>query len=275
MLPVIDGDLITVETLQADFESLGVSPGMTIMLHSSMKSLGGWICGGAVAVIQALETVLGPDGTLVMPTHTGDLSDPAEWRNPPVRESWWDPIRAMMPAYDPDLTPTNYMGSIPECFRKQQGVRRSSHPQVSFAAWGAHRDAIVGSHSLAYGLGEQSPLARIYDLNGWILLLGVGNRNNTSLHLAEYRAEYAGKRVRTAAAPVYRDGERMWMEFADIDYDSDDFEALGEDYLKASADVRIGPVAGARAMLIPQRDIVDYAVGWLEQNRKAERSEQE
>ncbi len=269
MLPVIEGDLITVDTLRADFQSLGVHAGMTLLLHSSMKSLGGWVCGGPVAVIHALESLLETSGTLVMPTHSGDLSDPAGWQYPPVQASWWDTIRATMPAYEPDLTPTSGMGSIPECFRKQQGVRRSSHPQVSFAAWGAHRDTIIGDHSLAYGLGEASPLARVYDQNGWILLLGVGNRNNTSLHLAEYRAAYAGKRGRVNAAPIFQDGQRVWVEFEDIDYDSDDFELLGEDFLMETSDVRIGYVAKARAMMIPQRAIVDYAVEWMMRNRKA------
>jgi aminoglycoside 3-N-acetyltransferase len=273
MQPEIQGDLITLQTLQADFQSLGVTSGMTVLLHSSMKSLGGWVCGGPVAVIHALEHVIGANGTLVMPTHSGDLSDPAEWRNPPVKESWWATIRESMPAYEADLTPTWGMGSIPECFRKQQGVRRSSHPQVSFAAWGAHAEEITWGHSLAYCLGEQSPLSRIYDLSGWVLLLGVGNSNNTSIHLAEYRAEYEGKTDRIGSAPIYRDGVREWVEFKDIETDSSDFECLGEDFLSETSCTRIGKVANARAMLIPQREIVDYAVKWLNNNRISKGSE--
>src|SRR6478736_6476447 len=183
---------VTIPSLLADFAALGVGPGMTLLLHSSLSVLG-WVCGGPVAVILALEELLGPDGTLVMPTHSGGLSNPANWQHPQVPESWWQIIRDTMPAYDPDLTPTRQMGAISETFRKQPGVRRSAHPQDSFAAWGRHADVVAAGHALEFGLGEGSPLARVYDLDGQVLLLGVGHGNNTSLHLAEYRAEFPTK----------------------------------------------------------------------------------
>ena len=86
------GDPATVESLKADLSALGVVPGMTLLVHSSLSALG-WGCGGPVAVILPLESVLGPRGTLVMPTHSGHLSDPADWENPPVPRACWDLIR--------------------------------------------------------------------------------------------------------------------------------------------------------------------------------------
>ena len=121
----------TVESLQTDFKALGIEKGMVLLVHSSLSTMG-WVCGGAVAVIIALQEVLGETGTLVMPTHSTDLSDPSQWENPPVPESWWQTIRETMPAYDSDLTPTRSMGKIAETFRKQNGVLRSAHPQSSF-----------------------------------------------------------------------------------------------------------------------------------------------
>ena len=44
--------------------------------------------GGAVAAILALMDAITEDGTLVMPAHSGDLSDPENWCNPPVPEDW-------------------------------------------------------------------------------------------------------------------------------------------------------------------------------------------
>lgn len=266
--PEIPGDLFTNETLRDDLIALGVAPGMTLLVHSSMKAIGGWMAGGPVDVVLALEQTLGPEGTLVMPTHTSGLSDPAGWSMPPVRESWWEPIRRTMPAYDPDLTPTRKMGAIPECFRKQKGVVRSDHPHVSFAAWGKGAQTIAGDHAFEFGLGERSPLARVYDADGWVLLLGVGHGNNTSLHLAEIRATFPGKLERFAKAPVHVDGVREWVSFPELDYDSDDFETIGSDFERDTGLVRLGKVGNAAARLMPQRQLVDYGVRWMEQNRR-------
>lgn len=82
----------TVSSLCEEFVELGVERGMVLLVHSSLSALG-WVCGGAVAVVRALERVLGEEGTLVMPTHSGDLSDPSEWRHPAVPKVWWQMIR--------------------------------------------------------------------------------------------------------------------------------------------------------------------------------------
>jgi aminoglycoside 3-N-acetyltransferase len=256
----------TVSSITADLAALGVTPGMVLLVHSSLSALG-WVSGGSIAVILALEELLGPHGSLMMPSHSGDLSDPANWQNPPVPKEWWPIIRQTMPAYDPDLTPTRGMGAIPESFRKQSNVLRSSHPQFSFASWGAHAATIAQDHSLDFGLGEQSPLARLYDLEGWVLLLGVGHDSNTSLHLAEYRAEYPSKRLVKAGAPVKINGTRKWLTFQDIGLDESDFEAIGQSFANETGLLRRGQVANANSLLMPQRALVDYAVKWMEENR--------
>lgn len=259
---------ITVESLQTDFETLGIEKGMTLLVHSSLSAMG-WVCGGPVAVIMALQEVLGETGTLVMPTHSTDLSDPSQWENPPVPESWWQIIRETMPAYDPDLTPTRSMGKIAETFRNQKSVLRSMHPHHSFCASGPQASYVTDNHALAFGMGENSPLARIYDLDGCVLLLGVVHSNNTSIHLAEYRADFPTKHVVREGAPISQAGSRTWTTFENIDVDSSDFDRIGEDFLPSDAGkvVRHGKVGNANCQLMPQRAVVDFAVEWLGRNR--------
>ncbi len=245
----------TVDSLAADLRRLGLEEKATVLVHSSLSSLG-WVCGGAVAVVEALLEVLGPGGTLVVPTHTSDLSDPAEWANPPVPEGWWDTIRASMPAFSPEVSPSCGMGAIAEVARSWPGARRSNHSHVSFAAIGPAAEHIVGHHELAYGLGEGSPLARLYDADAFVLLLGVGHDRNTSLHLAQYRCQNRPE-VRQAG-PVIVDGVRRWTEWPDIDLDSDDFAEVGAAFKKASS-LCTGTVGRASVELMRQRELVDWA----------------
>jgi aminoglycoside 3-N-acetyltransferase len=259
---------VTASLLKADFKQLGIKPGMVLLLHSSLSSLG-WVCGGPVAVILALEEVLGEEGTLVMPTHSGGLSEPSQWQHPPVPESWWPIIRQEMPAYESDLTPTRGMGAIAETFRKQRGVIRSAHPQVSFAARGKYATLITQNHELTYALGEGSPLASIYDLDGWVLLLGVGHKNNTSLHLAEYRTEFSTRTIERYGAPIFFNGQRIWQILEDIHSDDSDFETIGNSFEESQpTGLSISKVGNSTARLFPQRSIVDYAKNWITINRK-------
>ena len=255
----------TVSSLCEEIVELGVERGMVLLVHSSLSALG-WVCGGAVAVVMALERVLGEEGTLVMPTHSGDLSDPSEWRHPAVPKAWWQMIRDEMPAFDPDLTPSRKMGIIAETFRKQSGVMRSDHPNCSFAAWGRLRESITTGQTLDFSMNDESPLGRIYEADGSVLLFGVGHEVNTSLHLAEYRAEFAAKRTVECSAPVVLNGRRVWKSYMDINFSGNDFQQIGKTFTRTGK-CRTAKVGDAPCCLMKQRELVDFAKDWMERNR--------
>lgn len=246
-------------SLAHDLRQLGVLADMTLIVHSSLRSLG-WVCGGPVAVVQALMDVVTENGTIVMPTQTTGLSDPAKWENPPVPREWWQVIYDAMPIFDPQTAPSSGMGQIVETFRTWPGVVRSYHPHVSFAAWGWHAHFITEGHALENSLGEGSPLARIYDLDGWVLLLGVGYDSCTSFHLAEYRAP--GVKEEMLGAPMLENGQHVWKQYRDIEIDSTIFPKIGADFEETGL-VKISRVGSAVARLFSQRQGVDFAAGRL------------
>ncbi|TFF97079.1 MAG: AAC(3) family N-acetyltransferase [Promethearchaeota archaeon] len=255
----------TKSSLKRDLKKLGLTKGDIIILHSSLSKIG-WTIGGPVAIIKALMETLTSKGTIIMPTFSSDNSEPSRWENPPVPREWWSLIRKFMPEYNPKYTPTRGVGIIPEVFRKFPNVLRSDHPMASFAAWGYHAREIVEDHSLEADLGEGSPLSKIYDLNGNILLLGVGHLNNTSLHLAEYRSYYEKKEFRDTGSAISIDNKRKWVIWKELNHNSDDFSEIGSDYEK-----KIGYISKkvglATSRLLNQKDLIDFAIDWMKKNR--------
>lgn len=258
---------ITRRTLADDLRRLGMEPGAVVLVHAALSKLG-WVFGKTQAVIEALLDAVGPDGTIMMPTHTGDLTDPALYRNPPVPAHWIDVVRAEMPAFDPARTPSRLMGALAEHFRRWPGALRSDHPYGSFAAVGPAAPALTEGHALEDAFGEASPIGALNRLGGQVLLLGVGHGNDTSLHLAEYRAEWPSKAWHDEGSPILVDGERRWATYRSLAHDEDDFVELGAAFEAAHPEaVRVGCVGKAEARLLEQVPMVDFATEWMNRNR--------
>ncbi len=259
----------TRNSLKEDLQNLGVKEGMTLMVHASMKSLG-WVCGGSQAVIQALMDAVTPKGTLVMQAHSADLSDPVNWINPPVPEDWWETIRQTMPAFDPKMTKTRGLGIIPEQFRTYPDVLRSYHPNMSVAAWGKFAGKITSNHSLDNGLGEQSPIAKAYDLDAYVLFLGTDFDTHTSFHLAEHRSGV--RKTVSRGAPIIENGKRLWKNYLEIDYDDEPFGEIGNAFEKETKNILTGKVGSSACKLLKQRESIDFAVKWFKNNKKISKS---
>lgn len=262
----MDQDLpYTARSLAANLTALGLSPGDVVLMHSSMRSVG-YVAGGPQAVVQALLDVLGPGGTLVVPTHTSDNTEPSEWRHPPVPAAWWPVLRDQRPGFDPARTPpSQWMGILAEVVRAWPGARRSNHPHVSFAALGPAAAGILAGHRYDDALGDSSPLGVVYRLDGKVLLLGCDHGSNTSLHLAEWR-QPDPPRAERGASVLRSDGTSHWTTWTDVAEDEDDFAELGNAFADTGA-VALGQVGDATAQLMSQRAVVDFATAWIAANR--------
>jgi aminoglycoside 3-N-acetyltransferase len=256
--------------LRADLETLPVQPGATVLVHASMRAVKPHQ-GSAATVVAALLDVLGPDGTLVVPTQTAwnSTSSPhfraaTEGMSPRQIAAH----RAALPAFDPLTSPAHGMGALAEYVRTMTGAQRSAHPQTSFAAVGERAGELTRVHRINCHLGAESPLGALYESAGMVLHLGTGYGVSTIFHLAEYL--YCALPLRTyecrLADSAGGDGDG-WIRFTDIPLYDGDFARLGRDFEAATGGVRRGPVGSAEALIFPAQDAVRYAVKWMRRTR--------
>jgi len=247
-------------------EQVGVRPGQAVMVHTSLSSLG-FVCGGPQVIIEALTEAVGENGTIMMPAQSWKNLDPeagVHWQEP---KEWWQIIRDNWPAYDRDITPTNTMGATAEMFRRWPGVLRSGHPARSVAAWGKYAEYLTKNHDLSNIFGDGSPIGKLYELDGYVLLIGVGYDKNTSLHLADARAEYPGKHMSTEHSAVMENGTRVWKAYDTLYVDGEDFEDIGRDF-EQNCEVSKTSLGNGTLTFMKQRKLVDFAVRWIEANRR-------
>lgn len=260
--------LIIKEDVKTALQNAGLKEGQNIIVHCSLSSMG-FVCGGAQIIIEALLESVGKEGTIIMPTQSWKNLDPetnVHWEEP---KEWWDTIRQNWPAYNKYITPTNTMGAVAEMFRTWPGSIRSDHPARSLCANGKHAEFLTKDHNLSNIFGEGSPLSRLYDLDGYVLLIGVDYDKNTSLHLADVRAEYPGKHNFTEHSAIMENGKRVWKSYDTLYVDGEDFIQIGQDFEKENNGENVKKVQLGNATLrfMKMRPLVDFAVKWIEKNR--------
>ena len=258
--------IVLKEDIVRALKDVGVHEGQTIMVHTSLSSFG-FVCGGAQTMIEALLECTGEEGTLMMPAQSWKNLDPetgVHWEEP---REWWQTIRDNWPAYDKAITPTNTMGAVAEMFRKWPGALRSDHPARSVAALGRYAEYLTRDHDLSNIFGEGSPVGKLYELDGYVLLMGVGYDKNTSIHLADVRAEYPGKHYVTEHSAMMVNEKREWAAYQTLFVDGEDFEQIGEAFELQGNTSRV-LLGNGSICLMRQRELVDFAVDWIQQNRR-------
>lgn len=161
---------VTTEEIAEGLRALGIRAGEHLMVHSSLSSLG-HVEGGAPAVVEALLEVLGPEGTLMVPTFTHSATE------------YFDPLES-----------PSRNGAITEAARLRPGARRSLHPTHAVTVIGPDAEELLADDLECGALGKGCALDRLAKKGGRILLLGVSHKANSVIHVGE---DHAGDPDRT------------------------------------------------------------------------------
>ena len=230
-----DRPLVTKQELAACFSQLGVLRGAPVLVHSSLSSLG-LVRDGADTVIDALLEVIGPDGLLIMPTHT------------------WSTVGAKQPVFHETLS-LSTTGVITEQLRKRPCAIRSLHPTHSVAALGRGAEQFCRGHELFNTpCARSSPYGRLVSAGGQVLLIGVGLESFTLMHAFEEWAEVPWLFDRTeelfvitAAGATFAVLSRRHT--SDPHYEERDFPSL-EPVLRERAAMKYGRIGNADVRLV-------------------------
>jgi aminoglycoside 3-N-acetyltransferase len=169
---------ISKEQMVHDLHIAGINPGDIILLHSALSSIG-FAEGGAEAVADALLEAVGPEGTVASITMNG------------------------IGVFDAATSPSN-VGIISETLRKRPDAVRSLRPVHSVTAIGKRAVEFIKDHDKAKtNCGEGTPYCKIRDMGGKIVLLGVDQNRNTTLHALEDIINAPYLEEVTLPAPTY------------------------------------------------------------------------
>ena len=262
---------ITHSQLVRDLVRLGLQAGDVVMVHASMRAVGK-VLGGPDVVIRAILDVVGQSGTVMAYT---------DWEHAAQHLTRQDAIEAVdeslleeMPAFDPRTSRARReYGILPEFLRTWPGACRSGNPGASVAAVGAKAEWLCADHPLQYGYGPGSPLAKLVEVQGKVLLLGAPLDTVTLLHFSEHMARLPNKRVIRYREPILVDGRKVWVEIEEFDTSSPVvsgapehyFADIVQSYLEAGRG-RSGKVGNAQSYLFEAADLHHYAVRWMEKH---------
>ena len=253
-------DPVTKESFIQALKSLGITGNQILEVHTQMSSFG-YVIGGARTIVDGLMELCENGGTILMPAQTVDNSEPSDWEYPAVAPTLYKEIREAIPAHDTKTSDVHYMGSVVENFRLRDGVITSSHPTFSYSAWGRYARLLCNHQSTHFPLADESPTARLYELKGYVLLIGCDFDSATCMHLAEYRSDcrpigIQGAKVKTAEGDV-------WRKYLDLQLDSDIFLKVGQMMRKKNM-VRETMLGGCKIMLFSAASAIDEAMRYFD-----------
>ena len=251
---------VTKDILKQALKKLGVTGSQILEVHASLSSFE-HVIGGAQTVVDALLELSQNGGTILMPTQVSGNSEPSDWKDPAVSPALYRVVREAIPPYDARHSDMPFMSSVTENFRHREGVVISSHPSVSYAAWGRYAKLLCNRQSLHFPLSEESPCARLYELKGYVLLLGADFESCTCMHLAEYRCDC--RPVGISGACLKTENGTEWKKYLDLQLDSSVFPQVRKIMRKKNL-IREMMLGGCHMQLFPAASAIDEATHYLE-----------
>ncbi len=236
-----------------------------VMIHASLRAVGP-ILGGPDELINALEEVL-RDGTLMV--YLGCQSPFDEVGRDaysPEDEAY---ILENLPAFDKYTARTQRdFGAFAEYFRTHsKDIFVSDNVGGRMAALGKRAKWLCADHSLNYGLGKGSPLEKLYQENGMILLIGSDHDQVTLMHYAEAIAPIENKTVLHLKVPLLINGVRTWVDIEEFDssvgilpWPDERFFATICDAFIEKNNIPANKIGDAVSYLLPAHELVDFAV---------------
>lgn len=258
---------VTRDRLVHDLAAIGLRAGDTVMIHAAMRKVGPLLT-GPDALIDALRRVVGPEGTVLAYTDWDSVHDDLTDEDGRVLPEWRDHL----PGFDPAVSrATRRNGAIAEFLRTTPGARRSANPGASCAAIGRLADWLTRDHPIDYGYGPGSPLARLVEAGGRVLMIGAPWDTMTLIHHADHLADLPGKSIVRLETPFAGESGITWRVIEEYDTTEPVIDGLPDDYIErivtdfvSAGGGRQGPVGQAASLLVEARPMLAFAISWLE-----------
>lgn len=254
-------------SLRADLIRIGVGAGDTVLVHAAMRAVGPLLNGPDI-LAHALLDVVGADGTIMVYTNWDTLHEDLLDGDGRVLPEWRDHV----PGFDPAASrAVRINGIIAETVRTMPGARRSDNPAASMAAIGKQADWITADHPQDYGYGEGSPLAKLVETGGYVLMIGAPWRKCTLIHHAEHLARIPDKLVVKYEVPFAAPGGTSWRFIEEYETDDPVHPALPDNHIEqvvtdfvAAGNGSQGLIGSASSLLMDAQPLVEFAVDWFE-----------
>ncbi len=244
---------VDLEEIVKSLKFLGLKNGDIVLVHSSLSSFG-YVEGGAKTVIKALIESVGTEGTVLVPTLTGTAKDGPD--NPPI--------------FDVRKTPC-WTGRIPSEFMKDPKAKRSLHPTHSVSSIGPLTDCLIAGHENSITpCGKTSPYYRLAEKGGYILLIGVNQESNTTLHTVEEIAgvPYHMQKLPSHCTIIDYNSNKFTRDLCLHDWGTPrNFQTIDED-LERLGIMRMGKCGNSTLRLIKSMEMIEYVLKKLRDDPK-------